>query len=150
MRCVIQRVNSAVVTIDALSVGRIGRGLLVLVGVEEEDGSGDADWAAEKIARMRIFADDDGKMNRSVVDIDGGLLVVSQFTLHASTQKGNRPSFLRAARPEEAVPLYERFLAALEREAARPVARGVFAADMAVSLVNDGPVTILLDSRRRE
>jgi D-tyrosyl-tRNA(Tyr) deacylase len=150
MRCVIQRVGRAEVTIDGRSVGRIGRGLLVLVGVEQGDEAGDADWAAEKIARMRIFADDDGKMNRSVVDIDGGMLVVSQFTLHASTQKGNRPSFLRAARPEEAVPLYERFLAALEREAARPVARGVFAAEMAVSLVNDGPVTILLDSRRRE
>jgi D-tyrosyl-tRNA(Tyr) deacylase len=150
MRCVIQRVGRAEVTIDGRSVGRIGRGLLVLVGVEQGDEAGDADWSAEKVARMRIFADDDGKMNRSVVDIDGGLLAVSQFTLHASTQKGNRPSFLRAARPEEAVPLYERFLSSLEHEAARPVARGVFAADMEVSLVNDGPVTILLDSRRRE
>ena len=150
MRCVIQRVGRAEVTIDGRSVGRIGRGLLVLVGVEQGDEAGDADWSAEKVARMRIFADDDGKMNRSVVDIDGGLLAVSQFTLHASTQKGNRPSFLRAARPEEAVPLYERFLSSLELEAARPVARGVFAADMEVSLANDGPVTILLDSRRRE
>ena len=150
MRCVIQRVSRAEVAIEGRSVGRIGRGLLVLVGVEEGDGSADADWMAEKTARMRIFADDAGKMNRSVVDIDGGLLVVSQFTLHASTQKGNRPSFLRAARPEEAVPLYERFLSALELQSGRPVARGVFAADMEVSLVNDGPVTILLDSRRRE
>ena len=150
MRGVIQRVNAAEVMIEARTVGRIGPGLLVLVGVEEGDASADADWVAEKTARMRIFADEAGKMNRSVVDIDGGLLVVSQFTLHAATQKGNRPSFLRAARPEEAVPLYERFLAALEREAGRPVARGVFAADMEVSLVNDGPVTILLDSRRRE
>ena len=150
MRCVIQRVGRAEVTIEARTVGRIGPGLLVLVGVEEGDTSADADWVAEKTARMRIFADEAGKMNRSVVDIDGGLLVVSQFTLHAATQKGNRPSFLRAARPEEAVPLYERFLSSLELEAARPVARGVFAADMEVSLANDGPVTILLDSRRRE
>ena len=150
MRCVIQRVGRAEVTIEARTVGRIGPGLLVLVGVEEGDASADADWVAEKTARMRIFADEAGKMNRSVVDIDGGLLVVSQFTLHAATQKGNRPSFLRAARPEEAVPLYERFLAALEREAGRPVAQGVFAATMEVSLVNDGPVPILLDSRRRE
>ena len=150
MRCVIQRVGRAEVTIEARTVGRIGPGLLVLVGVEEGDTSADADWVAEKTARMRIFADEASKMNRSVVDIDGGLLVVSQFTLPAATQKGNRPSFLRAARPEEAVPLYERFLAALEREAGRPVARGVFAAAMEVSLVNDGPVTILLDSRRRE
>ena len=150
MRCVIQRVGRAEVTIEARTVGRIGPGLLVLVGVEEGDTSADADWVAEKTARMRIFADEASKMNRSVVDIDGGLLVDSPFTLHAATQKGNRPSFLRAARPEEAVPLYERFLAALEREAGRPVARGVFAAAMEVSLVNDGPVTILLDSRRRE
>ena len=150
MRGVIQRVGAAEVTIGSDSVGRIGRGALVLLGVEEGDCVADADWLAEKIARMRIFADEGGKMNRSVADIDGGLLVVSQFTLHASTQKGNRPSFLRAARPEEAEPLYERFLAALEHEASRPVARGIFAADMRVSLVNEGPVTILIDSRRRE
>ncbi|RLS33652.1 MAG: D-tyrosyl-tRNA(Tyr) deacylase [Planctomycetota bacterium] len=150
MRAVIQRVRAAEVMIDGASVGRIGLGLLVLVGVEVGDGAADADWLAEKIARMRIFADSEGKMNRSVVDIDGELLAVSQFTLQASTQKGNRPGFVRAARPEEAVPLYERFVAELARGAARPVARGVFAADMQVSLVNDGPVTILIDSRRRE
>lgn len=150
MRCVIQRVSEAAVTIAGERVAEVGRGLLILVGVEEGDGGADADWLAEKIARMRIFADDAGRMNRSVVDVDGGLLVVSQFTLHAQTARGNRPGFTRAARPPEAVPLYERFLASLEREAARPVARGVFAADMQVSLVNDGPVTILVDSRRRE
>jgi len=150
MRCVIQRVTGAEVGVAGDVVGRIGRGLMVLVGVEEGDADADADWLAEKVARMRIFADDEGRMNRSVVDVDGGLMVVSQFTLHASTARGNRPGFTRAARPAEAIPLYERFLAALEREAARPVARGVFGADMRVSLVNDGPVTIPIDSRRRE
>ena len=150
MRCVIQRVTGAEVGVAGDVVGRIGRGLMVLVGVEEGDADADADWLAEKVARMRIFADDEGRMNRSVVDVDGGLMVVSQFTLHASTARGNRPGFTRAARPPEAIPLYERFLAALEREAARPVARGVFGADMRVSLVNDGPVTIPIDSRRRE
>ena len=150
MRCVIQRVSRAAVAIDGVERGAIGRGLMLLVGVEEGDAAADADWLAEKVARMRVFPDDDGKMNRSVVDADGGLLAVSQFTLLASTQRGNRPGFARAARPEEAVPLYDRFLAVLEREAGRPVARGVFAADMQVSLVNDGPVTILVDSRRRE
>ncbi|MFM7074803.1 MAG: D-aminoacyl-tRNA deacylase [Planctomycetaceae bacterium] len=150
MRCVIQRVSRAAVAIDGVERGAIGRGLMLLVGVEEGDAAADADWLAEKVARMRVFPDDEGKMNRSVVDVDGGLLAVSQFTLLASTQRGNRPGFARAARPEEAVPLYERWLAALEREAGRPVARGVFAADMQVSLVNDGPVTILVDSRRRE
>ena len=150
MRCVIQRVTGAEVGVAGDVVGRIGRGLMVLVGVEEGDADADADWLAEKVARMRIFADDERRMNRSVVDVDGGLMVVSQFTLHASTARGNRPGFTRAARPAEAIPLYERFLAALEREAARPVARGVFGADMRVSLVNDGPVTIPIDSRRRE
>lgn len=150
MRCVIQRVSEAEVTIAGSGTGAIGRGLLVLVGVEAGDAAADAEWLAEKIARMRIFADDEGRMNRSVVDIDGGILVVSQFTLHASTARGNRPGFTRAARPEEAIPLYERFLGTLEREAARSVARGVFGADMRVRLVNDGPVTILVDSRRRE
>jgi D-tyrosyl-tRNA(Tyr) deacylase len=150
MRAVIQRVERADVTIDGESVAAIGAGLAVLVGVETGDGAADADWLAEKIVRMRIFADDQGRMNRSVQEAGGGVLVVSQFTLHAATQKGNRPSFLAAARPEEAVPLYERFLAAVEAALGRSVPRGVFGADMRVSLVNDGPVTILVDSRRRE
>jgi D-tyrosyl-tRNA(Tyr) deacylase len=150
MRAVIQRVERADVAIDGRSVAAIGPGLAVLVGVETGDAVADADWLAEKIVRMRIFADAEGRMNRSVQDAAGDVLVVSQFTLHASTQKGNRPSFLAAARPEEAVPLYERFIAAVEAALDRPVPRGVFGADMRVSLVNDGPVTILVDSRRRE
>ncbi len=150
MRAVVQRVSEASVSIGGDTVGRIGRGLLVLVGVEEGDAAANAEWLAAKVAQMRIFADGDGKMNLSVREIDGGVLVVSQFTLLADTRKGNRPSFVRAARPPEAVPLYEQFLAALERETGRPPARGVFAADMQVHLVNDGPVTIVCDSRQRE
>lgn len=150
MRAVVQRASEAHVTIGGEVVGRIGRGLVVLLGVEQGDAAADAEWLAAKIAQMRIFADEDGKMNRSVHEIGGEALVVSQFTLHASTKKGNRPSFTRAARPEEAVPLYEHFLAVLEPQVGRPIARGVFAADMQVSLVNDGPVTIPIDSRQRE
>ena len=119
MRAVIQRVSEAQVTIGGDVVGRIGRGLVVLLGVEEGDAAADAEWLAAKIAQMRIFADEEGKMNRSVREIDGEALVVSQFTLHASTRKGNRPSFIRAARPEEAVPLYDHFLAALDRKSTR-------------------------------
>jgi len=150
MRAIVQRVSEAEVTIAGDVVGRIGRGLLVFVGVETGDTPADVSWLAAKIAQLRIFADEAGKMNRDVRDVDGGVLVVSQFTLHASTKKGNRPSFLRAARPEESVPLYESFLAAIEQETGRPPARGVFAADMLVRLVNDGPVTIPIDSRNRE
>jgi D-tyrosyl-tRNA(Tyr) deacylase len=150
MRAVVQRAGEARVTIGSNVVGRIGRGLVVLLGVEQGDTPADAEWLAAKISQMRIFADDEGRMNRSVQEIGGDTLVVSQFTLHASTRKGNRPSFLRAASPEEAVPLYELFLAALESQVGRPPARGVFAADMQVSLVNDGPVTVIIDSRRRE
>ena len=150
MRAVIQRVSEASVTIAGDVVGRIGTGLVVLVGVEAGDAAADADWLAGKVAQMRIFPDDDGKMNRSVVEAGGGLLVISQFTLIASTAKGNRPSFIEAARPEEAVPLYERFLSAAEMATGRRPERGVFAADMKVALVNDGPVTIVIDSRRRE
>jgi D-tyrosyl-tRNA(Tyr) deacylase len=150
MRAVVQRVREAHVTINAAEAGRIGPGLVVLLGVEQGDTPTDAEWLAAKIAQMRIFADADGKMNRNVQEIGGEMLVVSQFTLHASTRKGNRPSFTRAARPEEAAPLYERFLALLEPQVGSPVARGVFAADMQVSLVNDGPVTIVIDSRQRE
>jgi D-tyrosyl-tRNA(Tyr) deacylase len=138
------------VTIGGAVSGRIGRGVLVLVGVEAGDTPADAEWLAAKIVALRIFPDDEGKMNRSVVDTGGEALVVSQFTLHASTKKGTRPSFVRAAPPEEAVPLYERFLAEVEQGLGRPVARGVFAADMQVALVNDGPVTIVIDSRSRE
>ena len=150
MKAVVQRVTEASVEIAGEVVGRIGRGLVVLVGVEQGDPAADADWLAGKVAGLRIFADEACKMNRSVGEIGGEALVVSQFTLLADTARGNRPSFVRAARPEEAVPLYERFLAALEPQVGRPLKTGVFAADMRVSLVNDGPVTIVIDSRRRE
>jgi D-tyrosyl-tRNA(Tyr) deacylase len=150
MRVVVQRVSEAAVAIDGREVGRIGTGLVVLVGVESGDSPADAAWLAAKLAALRIFPDEAGRMNCSVREIDGGLLVISQFTLHAATDKGNRPGFTRAARPDEAIPLYEAFLADLEREAGRRPERGVFAADMQVSLVNDGPVTILIDSRNRE
>lgn len=156
MRAVIQRVAGAAVAIRGETVGRIGRGLVVLVGVEQGDTEADVEWLAGKIARMRIFPDDAGspedagKMNRSVAEIAGEALVVSQFTLHASTAKGNRPGFTRAARPEQAIPLYERFLAVLEPLVGRKLATGVFGADMQVSLVNDGPVTIVIDSRAPE
>ncbi|MFM1996115.1 MAG: hypothetical protein RLZZ111_502 [Planctomycetota bacterium] len=149
MRAVIQRVSEASVTIDGAAVGRIGRGLLVLVGVEAGDTPADAEWLAGKIARLRIFADSGGLMNLDVRAIGGEALVVSQFTLLADSRKGNRPSFVRAAAPAEAVPLYEAFLAALEPLVGRPVPRGAFGADMQVALVNDGPVTIPLDSRHR-
>lgn len=150
MRLVIQRVSEASVTIDGEIVGRIGAGLMILAGVEGEDTLEDVAWLVQKVTQMRIFGDAEGKMNLSVKDAGGEVLVVSQFTLHASTKKGNRPSFIRAARPEVAVPLYEAFLKALEADLGRPVARGVFGADMKVALVNDGPVTIWLDSRARE
>jgi D-aminoacyl-tRNA deacylase len=150
MKVVVQRVAEAAVEIEGQVVGRIGRGLVVLVGVERGDTAADAEWLAAKVAGLRIFPDEAGKMNWSVAEAGGETLVVSQFTLLADTARGNRPSFVRAARPEEAVPLYERFLALLEPLVGRPLARGVFAADMRVSLVNDGPVTIVIDSRRRE
>ena len=130
--------------------GEIGKGLLVLLGVEHEDTGEDVLWLAGKIAQMRIFSDTEGKMNLSVQDIGGGVLVVSQFTLHASTKKGNRPSFIRAARPEIAIPLYEAFIASLQSMLSQPIQCGIFGADMAVSLLNDGPVTIWLDSRAKE
>jgi D-tyrosyl-tRNA(Tyr) deacylase len=150
MRAVVQRVSDAAVAIGGREVGRIGTGLVVLVGVEAGDTSADSAWLAGKLAALRIFPDDSGKMSKSVREIDGGLLVVSQFTLHATTAKGNRPGFARAAKPEEAIPLYDAFLSDLERVAGCRPERGVFAADMQVSLVNDGPVTILIDSRARE
>jgi D-tyrosyl-tRNA(Tyr) deacylase len=150
MRAVVQRVSEASVAIAGDEVARIATGLLLLVGVEAGDSPAEAEWLAGKIAQMRIFPDAEGKMNRSVVDVSGNALVVSQFTLFADTARGKRPGFTRAARPEEAVPLYERFLAAVESAIGRRPERGVFAADMRVASVNDGPVTILIDSRRRE
>ncbi len=150
MRAVIQRVLEASVTIDDETISRIGPGLLVLLGVEEIDDANDVDWLSAKIAKMRIFSDADDKMNLSVTESGGAVLVVSQFTLHASTKKGNRPSFLRAAAPDHSEPLYEAFCAAMQREIGNPVGRGVFGGDMKVALVNDGPVTIVIDSRARE
>ena len=150
MRLVLQRVSSASVTVDDSITGQIGPGLLILAGIEHDDTADDLSWLLSKVTQMRIFADAEGKMNLSVKDSGGDLLVVSQFTLHASTKKGNRPSFIRAARPETAIPLYEQFLALLEAEMGKPVARGIFGADMQVALVNDGPVTICIDSRAKE
>ncbi len=150
MRALIQRVSSAVVSVDGAEVSGVGRGLLVLLGVEAGDGRGDVEWLAAKTARLRIFPDGEGRMSRCVEEVGGGILVVSQFTLLASTVKGNRPSFLRAARPEEAVPLYTAFCERLEGLVGKAVGRGVFGADMQVGLVNDGPVTVWLDSRAPE
>lgn len=150
MRAVIQRVLHASVSIDGHLTSSIGPGLLVLLGVEEGDATADIDWLSGKIARMRIFPDTEGKMNRSVLDSGGELLIVSQFTLHASTKKGNRPSFLRAAHPSQSEPLYVEFCESTERQIGKPCGRGVFGADMQISLINDGPITILLDSRSPE
>jgi len=151
MRAVIQRVSEASVTIDGKIRGEIGRGFLVLLGVEDGDSpEEDSAWLVGKIARLRVFEDGDGNMNLSLADVAGSVLLISQFTLHASTKKGNRPSFLRAARPEVAVPIYEDFIERLEAELGRDVATGEFGADMKVALVNDGPVTITIDTKNRE
>lgn len=150
MRVLIQRVTQAKVQVGEQVTGQIGRGLLVLVGIEEADQEEDVEWLAAKTVAMRIFADEEGKMNLDVRSVGGDVLVVSQFTLHASTKKGNRPSFIRAARPEQAVPLYERFKDRLSQLLGRRVPAGLFGADMKVDLVNDGPVTLWMDSRSRE
>ncbi|MCX6247646.1 MAG: D-aminoacyl-tRNA deacylase [Bacteroidetes bacterium] len=150
MKTVIQRVTSASVTVDGEIIGRIGPGLLILVGIEEGDGDEDIDWLSGKIVHLRIFDDEQGIMNRSVAEVNGEILVVSQFTLHASTRKGNRPSYIRSAKPEIAVPVYERFLSRLEQEFGKKVSAGVFGAMMKVSLLNDGPVTIIIDTKNRE
>ena len=150
MRAVIQRVSSASVTIDGQVKSSIGKGLLVLLGVGYEDGQEDIDWLVKKISGLRIFDDEAGVMNRSVVDVGGEALVVSQFTLMASTKKGNRPSYIHAAGHEIAVPLYESFCAALSEALGKPVGTGEFGADMKVALVNDGPVTICIDTKNKE
>ncbi len=150
MRAVIQRVSSASVTIDGKVKSSIGPGLLVLLGIGHEDTKEDMDWLVKKIAGLRIFNDDAGVMNRSIVDVSGNALVVSQFTLMASTKKGNRPSYIGAAGHELAIPLYEQFCAALSSAIGRPVGTGEFGADMKVALVNDGPVTIGMDTKNKE
>ena len=150
MRIIIQRVSSASVEVESEIMASIQRGFLILLGIETEDTIEDCTWLVQKIASMRIFPDDEGKMNRDILEANGDVIVVSQFTLHASTKKGNRPSFIRAARPEQAIPLYEDFVKQLEAVLHKKVGTGVFGADMKVALVNDGPVTISMDSKNRE
>lgn len=149
MKAVIQRVSEAHVKIENIVHGSIERGLLILVGIEDQDNREDIDWLASKLTNLRIFSDDAGLMNLSVKDIQGDVLVISQFTLHAKTKKGNRPSFIDAARPEIAIPIYEQFIAALEKDLLKPVQTGKFGADMKVSLINDGPVTIVIDTKNK-
>ena len=150
MRAVIQRVSEALVSVDNGINGVIGPGLLVLLGIEDADSQEDIDWLSGKIINLRIFNDDMGVMNISVKDSEGEILLVSQFTLHASTKKGNRPSYIRASKPDIAIPIYEKTIRALENELGKPIQCGIFGADMQVKLVNDGPVTILIDSKARE
>ena len=150
MRVVIQRVLSASVEINQTTKSKIANGLLILLGIEHEDTLEDIEWLCGKIARLRIFGDENGAMNLSVLDTNGEVIVVSQFTLHASTKKGNRPSFINAAKPEIAIPLYEKFITQLEKELNKKIQTGEFGADMKVSLVNDGPVTIIIDSKNKE
>lgn len=150
MRTVIQRVQQASVIADGQPAGSIGRGLMILLGIEEADTDQDIEWLCQKIVNLRIFNDDAGVMNRSVLDIGGEILLVSQFTLFASTKKGNRPSYIRAARPDIAIPMYERTIRQLSTYVGKTIATGVFGADMQVSLVNDGPVTILIDTKDKE
>ena len=150
MRAVIQRVNKASVTIDNKIHSLINNGVLVLVGVEDSDTREDIEWLSGKIVNLRIFNDDNGVMNVSVKDVNGDILVVSQFTLHASTKKGNRPSYIKASKPEIAIPTYERFVQQLKKDLGKEVYTGVFAADMKVELLNDGPVTIVIDTKNKE
>lgn len=150
MRIVIQRVSEACVVIENNTKSQINKGLLIFVGIEDADDKKDIDWICNKIVNLRIFDDENKVMNLSVLDTKGDILVVSQFTLHASTKKGNRPSYIRASKPETAIPIYERFCDTLEKLIAKPVQTGTFGADMQVKLVNDGPVTICIDSKNKE
>jgi D-tyrosyl-tRNA(Tyr) deacylase len=150
MKAVIQRVSQSSVTIENKIVAKIQKGLLVLLGIEEADAHEDIVWLASKIANLRIFGDENEVMNRSLKDIDGEVIVVSQFTLHAQTKKGNRPSYIKAAKPDSAIPLYEKFVSQMELEIGKKVQTGRFGADMKVSLLNDGPVTIIIDTKNKE
>ena len=150
MIIVIQRVSSASVTIDHAVKSQIDQGLMILLGIENEDSSEDIDWLIQKIINMRIFEDENGVMNISIKDVDGEILLISQFTLHASTKKGNRPSYIKAARPEVAIPLYKEFIQKIESALGKEISTGEFGADMKVNLINDGPVTIIVDSKHRK
>ena len=149
MKVVLQRVTSASVTVSEKIVGAIQKGILVLVGIEDADSQEDIDWLVTKITQLRIFDDANGVMNLSVEEVNGGILVVSQFTLHAATKKGNRPSYIKAARPEIAIPIYEKFVSSLETKLGKKVPTGIFGTDMKVALLNDGPVTIIIDSKNK-
>lgn len=150
MRAVVQRVSKASVTVEGKIISGIENGLLILVGIENEDSQDDIDWLVKKVVNLRIFNDDAGVMNNSLLVSKGDAIVVSQFTLHASTKKGNRPSYIKAARPEMAIPLYESFIKTMEEQIGKKIGTGIFGADMKVKLVNDGPVTILIDSKNKE
>ena len=150
MRVVIQRAGYASVTINGVCKSSIGKGLMILVGIEETDGKEDIEWLCKKIVNLRIFDDENGVMNKSILEVGGDILVVSQFTLHASTKKGNRPSYIRAAKPEISIPLYEHFCEALSLALGKPIGTGEFGADMKVELLNDGPVTICIDTKNKE
>lgn len=150
MRTVVQRVSEASVTVEGKIISKIDLGLLVLIGIEDADSNEDIDWLVKKICNLRIFNDENGVMNKSLLDVNGNAILVSQFTLQASTKKGNRPSYIKAAKPEIAIPLYEQFIESFEDQLERKVGTGIFGADMKVSLLNDGPVTILIDSKNRD
>lgn len=150
MRVVIQRVSEASVTVKGDIVSEINQGLLILLGIEDDDDHQDVGWLSKKVANLRIFGDENDIMNKSILDIKGDAIVVSQFTLHASTKKGNRPSYIKAAKPDVAIPLYETFIKQLEKDLGKQVGTGIFGADMKVSLLNDGPVTILVDTKNKE
>lgn len=149
MIAVIQRVSQASVTIDSIVKGQIGTGFLILLGITHTDAQEDVEWLSKKIVGMRVFGDEEGKMNLDISAVNGNILLISQFTLHASTKKGNRPSFIEAARPEVAIPLYEKMIAQLTQDLGKPIETGEFGADMKVALLNDGPVTIIIDSKNR-
>ncbi len=150
MRLVIQRVTRASVTVEAKIVGAISTGLLILAGIEDADTIEDIEWLSNKAVNLRIFADENGVMNKSVIEVEGNVLLISQFTLHASTKKGNRPSYIKASKPEFAMPMYEKLINEIEIVLGRPIQTGIFGADMKVELLNDGPVTIFIDSKMRE
>jgi len=150
MRAVIQRVSQASCTVDNEITGAINTGFLVLLGIEDADTAEDLQWLAQKIVNLRVFGDENGLMNKALADIDGNILLISQFTLFAQTKKGNRPSFIRAARPDKAIPLYEKMIRTLQELTGKKIATGIFGADMRISLVNDGPVTIIMDTKDKE